>query len=175
MVSAELPNEFKIVDLTRNLARRYDHVLASLANTIPLVEYTADDVLADNKHDRCLYGKWIHGLVVFWGDEVVGFVSAYERISERNEQYPANTLYISELVISKKHRGKGVARVLMERFFEKNSKIGMKVIGGELNYSLQTNSADWNKPVIDFYLSLGFLVQSEKFYSNRVDSVLRRS
>lgn len=163
------------VDLTSEFAQSNAKTLAELASLIPQVDYTEADILADRKGDRTLHGKWSHGLVVVNPDlDPIAFVGAYEREAEGNHQYPANTLYISELAVSPEHQGHGVATDLMRAFFAKNDSIGLQVLSGELNYSLQTNSAPWNQHVVNFYKSLGFQERVLKKYEDRTDIVLGR-
>lgn len=158
--------------LTHELAEAYVDTLTALACQIPGVSYTTEDVLATQKGDRQLLNKWDHSLAVFEGDEMVGVVVGYERRSEGNEQYPADTLYISELAVSPDYQGKGVAKSLLEEFFRRNNQVGFKTLSGPLNYSVQTNSADWNQPVVDLYKSYGLKQRALKTYPNRVDVVL---
>ena len=158
--------------LTKQLAERYIVELTALANQIPLVDYTAEDLLSEHKGDRQLPGKWSHSLITLIDGEPVAFVMAYERESESNEQYPENTIYLSELAVAEKHQGKGLAKDLLRTFFEMNNNIGLQFLEGSLNYSLQTNSADWNQGVVNLYKSFGFKERATKNYPNRTDLVL---
>jgi ribosomal protein S18 acetylase RimI-like enzyme len=171
---AALPYGYESLDLTHDFAEAHADELVILADTIPLISHTSQDILGETKGDRKLYAKWLHGLVVVKDLETVGFVAAYERAAENNEQYPQNTLYISELAIAEAHRRQGIATALMQLFFQKNDALGLTVLSGDLNYSLQTNSAIWNKPVIDLYKSLGFKERATKQYEDRTDLILGR-
>jgi ribosomal protein S18 acetylase RimI-like enzyme len=173
-MSSALPNGYQSLDLTHNFAQAHVNELVELANTIPLITHTPEEIMAESKGERQLYDKWLHGLVVVKGGETVGFVGAYERANEDNEQYPENTLYISELAISEAHRRQGIATALMNLFFHKNDALGLQTLSGNLNYSVQTNSAGWNQPVIDFYNSLGFNERATKKYEDRTDLILSR-
>lgn len=119
-----------------------------------------------------LYDKWLHSLIVVDYNRPAAFVMGYERKAEENPQYPKNTLYISELAVAKTHQNKGIARWLLGQFFEMNNAVGFQTLNGELNYSIQTNEAEWNGHVINLYKSFGFEERAKKEYPNRTDIVL---
>lgn len=155
-------------------AKQYVEVLVELVDQIPLVPYTQEDILAESKgeNERVFYGKWEHSLVLFDKDKPIAVVIAYERKAENNDQYPKNTIYLSELAVNKEYQGQGIARKMLEIFFEMNSLIGLLHLDGETNFSIQTNSADWNAHVQNLYKSFGFVQRAEKIYPNRTDIVL---
>lgn len=160
------------IPLTRELAEEHAEDLASLASQIPQVEYSSEDILAENKGGRELLNKWQHSLVVMEGGKPIAFVMGYERRSERNPQYPEDTLYVSELAVAETHQRQGIALRLLRQFFEHNNEIGFQTIDGKLSYSIQTNSAERNSHVIDLYKSFGFKERAMKEYPNRIDVVL---
>jgi ribosomal protein S18 acetylase RimI-like enzyme len=96
----------------------------------------------------------------------------YERASEDSEQYPQNTLYIGELAVESSHQSQGIGRSLLEEFFELNTELGFHSLTGEINFSVQTNTAEWNKAVVSLYESFGFKPRSNKAYPDRTDLVL---
>ncbi len=156
--------------LTEEYARKHINKLVELANLIPQVTYTESDLLANNKHDRILHKKWEHSIVIT--DELqspIGFIIGYEREAEKNEQYPKNTIYIGEIVIDPKIQGKGFGKELLRLFIKYNRKVGFLELSGKLNFSVQTNSALFNKKVQDLYLNQGFRVRALKHY-NKSDS-----
>lgn len=166
------PPRYSTRDLTLELAVEYAEELAELASLIPQVTYTPEDILAEQKGERRMGAKWAHGLIRFDDNRPVAFIMGYERTAEGNPQYPENTLYISELAVAETHQGLGMARDLLHSFFEKNNTLGFLELNGTLNYSIQTNSADWNKHVIDLYKSFGFTERALKNYPDRTDVVL---
>lgn len=172
MMDLEEPGKYPIRVLDRNTAEKHASELAKLAGQIPLVEYTEKEILAEEKGDRKFYGKWGHSLVMFDADKPIALVIGYERKSEGNSQYPRNTLYISELAVSENYQHRGLGRYLLKNFFEHNNKTGLMYLEGKLNYSVQTNSADWNKYVQDLYKSFGFTPRATKGYENRTDVIL---
>lgn len=52
-----------------------------------------------------------------------------------------------------------------------NTIIGFKVLSGSLQFTVQTNSAVWNRHVQTLYESFGFTKRSTKNYRNRNDIV----
>lgn len=172
MNSPEFPSHFETTALTREFAVQHIVELTKLANEIPIVRYTEKEILAESKERRVFHGKWSRSLVVTDEDKPIALLIAYERESENNEQYPANTLYMSELAVSPDYRNQGIARNLIQTFLDTNNATGLLTLGGKFNYSLQTNSADWNAHVVELYYSFGFKVRSTKTYSDAVDFVL---
>lgn len=171
LISKEF-NKYKIQQLTKKLAIKYSAQLASLANLIPQVAYTEKEILAETKDERIFYGKWDHSLILFDNKKPIAIAIAYERESEKNDQYPQNTIYLSELAVDKQYQGKGIAKNFLKSFFSYNNKVKLKYLKGDLNYTIQTNSANWNKHVQDLYKSFGFFQRATKNYENRVDLIL---
>lgn len=165
-------NGYTLGKLDRQTAEKYAKDLARLADQIPLVPYREEEILAESKGERKFFGKWEHSLVVFDGSKPIGLVIGYERQSEGNEQYPENTLYVSELAVDKEYQRRGIARQLLKSFFDYNTQLGFKHLEGDLNFSVQTNSADWNRHVQNLYASFGFAQRATKQYPNRVDVIL---
>ena len=163
---------YSATPLTRELAEEHAAELAQLASQIPQVEYSPEDILAEQKGDRDLLNKWQHSLVVMDGGKPVSFVMGYERRAEHNSQYPVDTLYISELAVAETHQKQGIARLILRQFFELNNTVGFQTLSGSFNYSIQTNSAEWNTHIIELYKSFGFEQRATKEYPNRTDVVL---
>lgn len=166
-------DEYNVIPLTKQFAEDHIKQLVDIANLIPEVDYSSDDILADSKGDRLIQNKWNHSLVALNNaGEPVAFITGYERMAEGNNQYPENTLYVSELAVAEQWQKKGLAKRLLRDFFHLNNDLGFLSLEGELNYSIQTNSADWNQHVVDLYGSFGFIQRARKEYPNRVDIVL---
>ena len=162
---------YPVYNLDKKLATKYSTEIATLANLIPLVNYEEKDILAESKDDRIFYGKWEHSLIVFDDKKPIAIIIAYERGKEKNLQYPENSIYISELAVDKNYQGKGIAKKLLELFFKLNTNFSH--LTGPLLFTIQTNSASWNKFVLDLYHSFGFKEFATKEYSNRTDVILR--
>lgn len=165
-------DKFSLRTLTKQVANKYATELATLADLIPQVSYTEKEILAESKGKRVFYGKWDHSLVLFDENKPIAVLIAYERMGEGNDQYPQNTIYLSELAVDKNYQENGIARNLLKNFLSHNNKVGLKHLEGELNYSIQTNSADWNKHVQDLYKSFGFTQRATKNYNDRTDVIL---
>jgi ribosomal protein S18 acetylase RimI-like enzyme len=172
MTELDPKSTYTAAQITRELAKEYAADFALLASQIPQVEYTGEDILAEQKGNRFLLNKWQHSLVIVDNYKPIAFVMSYERLAEGNAQYPDDTLYISELSVVKTHQHKGIAYSLLKQFFEMNNSVGFQSLTGELNYSVQTNSAEWNKHVINLYEAFGFKQRATKEYPNRTDVVL---
>lgn len=165
-------DNFAVYQLDRKLAKKYSHEIAKMVDQIPLVDYTPEKILAESKEDRIYYGKWEHSLVVFDKTKPIAVIIAYERKSENNTQYPDNTIYIGELAVDQQYQKRGIGKKLLELFFKYNLEIGLLHLDGKINFSLQTNSANWNHHVQDLYKSFGFTQRATKQYDNRTDIVL---
>ena len=170
MKEVEKINKFSVGRLTKELAEEHASTLAQIADQIPLVDYTEKDILAESKGDRVLHGKWDHSLIVFDQSNPIAFIVGYERKKEDNDQYPENSLYISELGVLKTYQKQGIGRQLVKLFLELNKKL--LHLEGKMVYSVQTNSAGFNQHVQDLYKSFGFQHQANKEYDNRTDVVL---
>lgn len=162
---------YPVYKLDEKLATRYSRKISALANLIPLVDYNEEDILAQSKDKRIFYGKWEHSLIVFDNKKPIAILISYERKNEDNSQYPDNSIYISELAVAKDYQNKGIAKKLLGLFFKLNDNF--LHLEGSLLFTVQTNSAPWNKSVINLYKSLGFKEFSTKEYSNRTDVILR--
>lgn len=163
-------NEFSVFKLTKKIAEKHASTLAQIADQIPLVDYSGKEILAEKKGDRVLRGKWDHSLIVFDQSSPIAFIIGYERKKEDNNQYPENSLYISELGVLKTYQRQGIGRQLVKLFLELNKELLR--LDGKIIYSIQTNSADFNQHVQDLYKSFGFTHQANKEYDNRTDVVL---
>lgn len=172
--SQEMINGYQVLPLTRDFANQHAEELARLAGQIPQVEYSAADITAESKDEgkRVFYGKWDHSFVLMDKDRPIGLVIGYERKGEGNDQYPQNTIYVSELAVHEDYQRQGIARKLLDIFFSHNIQTGMLHLPGEVNFSIQTNSAEWNGHVRKLYESFGFVQRATKAYDNRTDVVM---
>ncbi len=159
----------KILDKAK--AEKYSNDLQILMNQIPKVEFSKSEILEEKKGERELLGKWSHSLIMFDNEKPVGIIIGYERGSENNEQYPINSIYIGGFSIAHNYQHKGLGKKFLKIFLDFNKKIGLNYLNGDVNFSVQTNSANWNKHVQKLYQSYGFEKISEKQYDNRIDNV----
>ena len=162
--------EYAVYQLDKETMSAHVDTIALLADQIPMVSYTKEDMLAKSKPGRKFHGKWEHSLVVFDQDKPMAIIIGYEREKEDNDQYPENSIYISELAVDKNYIRQGIAKKLVKLFLDFNSSF--LYLDGKLIFSIQTNSADWNQHVVKLYKSFGFKQVSTKKYDNRTDVVL---
>lgn len=163
---------FEVFRLTKDFAEQHIDVLTNLVNKIPLVEYTQEHILAESKEERIFFGKWDHSLVVVDQENPIACIIAYERKSESNNQYPNNSLYMSELAVDQRYQKMGIAKSLLNLFFQVNTKF--KYLEGPITYAVQTNEAPWNIHVENLYRSFGFQPIGKKQYNNRTDIIFVR-
>ncbi len=163
--------DYPVYIFDKGTAEKYAKTIARLADQIPLVNYSKKEILAESKGERIFHGKWEHSLVVFDGDMPIAVIIGYEREGEDNNQYPENSLYISELAVDENYQKQGIARALLRKFLERNKKF--LHLDGRMIYSVQTNFADWNNHVRKLYESFGFRQIATKKYDNHKDVVLR--
>jgi len=162
--------KYAIYQLDKETMSAHVDTIAILADQIPMVSYTKEDMLAESKPGREFHGKWEHSLVVFDQDKPIAIIIGYEREKEDNNQYPENSIYISELAVDKNYLRQGIAKKLLKLFLDFNTSL--LCLDGKLSFSVQTNSADWNRHVIELYKSFGFKQTAQKQYDNRTDVVL---
>lgn len=171
MILTEI-DSYKVVSLDKDFAKLYLASLVLLFNQIPKVLYLPEDILSERKGERLFYEKWSHGIALLDGSQLIGALLAYEREGEKNEQYPENTLYISEFAILDSYQKKGLGKKLLQVFLENNRKKGFLFLQGSFTISVQTNSGNFNGHVVRLYESLGFTFRAYKQYENRKDIVL---
>jgi ribosomal protein S18 acetylase RimI-like enzyme len=164
--------ELSIQPLTKAFAQAHLETFVALAQQIPKTNYSAETVLAESKGERKFYGKWQRSLVLLDGDKIAGFIMGYERATEKNEQYPESTIYMSELALWPEYRGHGLGKKLITAFLEHNQKLGMQVFSNPVNFSVQTNSAPFNQKVRALYRSFGFKPRATKQYPQSLDVVM---
>lgn len=163
---------FTIIPLTKDLADTYAESICQALDQIPLVEkHTKEQLLSESKGRRIFHNKWDHSLVALEGNSFTGVIIGYEREKEDGNQYPYNSIYVSDFAVAKDYQKKGLGKLLVEKWLEFNNEVGFITLLGNLRFSLQTNSASFNKHVQKLYESFGFKKIAEKKYDNRVDNV----
>ena len=163
--------EYDVCRLNKEAASVHAKTIARLADSIPLVDYTEKEILAESKSSRIYHGKWEHSLIVLDNNKPIAIIIGYERDKEDNDQYPENSIYISELAVDDDYRRQGLARELIKMFLSFNKSF--LYLDGKLTFSIQTNSAGWNQHVVNLYKSFGFEQVATKQYDNRTDVVLK--
>lgn len=165
----------EIRPLSAPSARENKAELFGLFQLIPGVNYRPQDVTATKKDDgRVLHAKWKHSHAAFVDELPVGVLMAYEREAEGSEIYPENTLYLSELAVTKNYRGQGIAKLLLAQVIGQAVERGnFHKLRGPLNFSLQTAAVLANERAQRLYRSFGFKDVGYKDYDNRSDVVMR--
>lgn len=124
------------------------------------------------EESACFTANGIIAFVIVDKEKPIAIMIGYEREAENNDQYPQNTIYISELAVDEKYQRQGLAKQLLKAFLDEGEERGLLHLQGEVSSSVQTNSADWNNHVINLYKSFGFVNRATKTYDNRTDVVL---
>lgn len=62
-------------------------------------------------------------------------------------------LYLDDLIVTEKYRGKGIGKKLLNAVFDEANKMGAKQIHWQV--------LDWNTPAIDFYKKVGARIEAE--------------
>lgn len=156
--------------LTKEFCLKNIEKILEIIKLIPDVEYKKEDILAEKKGDRILYGKWEHSLVLLDEKNVVGVLIAYEREKEKDGLYNEPCFYINEVAISRKYKGKGLGKTLLQFFIEKTNKYSY--LNGNIRIRIQTTNSEKNKKVIELYKEVGFKKIGLKHYPLKEDIVL---
>lgn len=104
-------------------------------------------------------------------DEVVAFIVGYERAAENNQEYPKTNIHLKSISVAKQYQNQGIGKQLVQIWLDFNRGVGYKHLDAELEFSVQTNGADFNKHVQWFYESFGFRKTAEKVYPNKTDFI----
>ena len=62
-------------------------------------------------------------------------------------------LYLDDLIVSEKFRGKGIGKKLLDAFMQEAKAMGAKQVHWQV--------LDWNTPAIDFYIKIGARIEAE--------------
>lgn len=164
---------FDIFLLTPALVKTYASEITKTLDQIPLTaSHTLEKNLAIKKDNRILHAKWEHSLIaVSKNEQFAGILISYERDAEKNDQYPMNSIHLKSIAVSPPFQKLGLGKLLIKTWLEYNEKIGFLKLDGDLAFSVQTNSAEWNAHVQNLYTSFGFKEISKKQYDNRIDTI----
>ncbi|MTI20056.1 GNAT family N-acetyltransferase [Fulvivirga sp. RKSG066] len=118
--------------------------LAEYEKAADQVENTVAQMEKDGFGDNSIYGLF----VAEDDDSIVGIAIYYYRYST----WKGKRMYLEDLVVSEKHRGKGTGKLLFDKVIEK---------GREENCTgMMWQVLDWNEPAINFY---------KKYYKAHLD------
>ena len=81
--------------------------------------------------------------------EIVGIAVYYVKYST----WKGRGLYLEDLIVTEKMRGKGIGRKLFDAYLSEAKKIGAKQAHWQV--------LDWNTPAVEFYKKLGASIEAE--------------
>lgn len=101
-------------------------------------------------------------LMAYWNNEPAGFALFFHNYSTFLAQ---KGIYLEDLFVNPKLRGLGIGKSLLQHL----TNIALKRNCGRLEWSV----LDWNKPAIDFYISIG-AKPNDEWTSYRLDEKAMR-
>jgi len=126
----------EVLKLVRELAA-YEKALDEVTNTVEMMEQ-------DGFGSRPVYGFF----VALLENQIVGISIYYYRYST----WKGKRLYLEDIVVTEKFRGRGIGKRLFDTTMVKALK--------ESCSGMSWQVLDWNKPAINFY---------EKYYGSQLD------
>ena len=165
-----MKKNIKIYTLNKKIYMEKGEKILDLLGTISNSNYKLEDLFLEKKGERILYGKWEHSLILLKENEVVGILIGYERVKESEGLYLENCYYINEIAVSKKYKGQGLGKWLLEMFIERAKEF--KYLDGEIKVRIQTTNSIENEKVINLYESVGFKKVGIKKYPQKEDIVM---
>jgi ribosomal protein S18 acetylase RimI-like enzyme len=119
--------------------------LADFEKASEEVILTEEQLLQDfqNKLFKCLVAES--------ETEIVGIALFYNRYST----WKGKTIHLEDLIVTKRHRGKGVGKALLDAIVMKAKAENLKRV--------EWNVLDWNTPAIEFYKNVGANVLEDWF------------
>ena len=140
--------DFKIRQGTKeDLQQVFDLILelAEYENGLDQVSNSVEAMKVDGFGDRPLFDFY----VAESNGAIVGISLYYYRYST----WKGKRLYLEDIVVSKKHRGSGIGKELLDITFQKAKD--------ENCTGMMWQVLDWNEPAINFYKKYGVQFDSE--------------
>lgn len=109
------------------------------------VKTTVESMEADGFGPDKVFDLWVCEL----GGEIVGIAITYIRYSTWN----GRCMYLEDLVVGEKYRGKGYGALLFERVMKETVDQGYA--------QMQWQVLDWNEPALNFYRKYNSLLDEE--------------
>ena len=127
-------------------------LILSFINELAKYEQMADEVIASEELlNEWLFKKEIAEVIfIMENKKEIGFALFFHNFSTFLGQ---GGIYLEDLYVKPEYRGKGYGKAI----FKQIAKIAVERNCGRLEWCC----LDWNKPSIDFYLSLGAKVMDE--------------
>lgn len=88
-------------------------------------------------------------LVAEMNSEIIGMALYYQKYST----WKGKSIYLEDLIVTEKHRGKGAGKLLFEAVIKECSKKN----AGRMEWQV----LNWNRPALDFYKSYGAELDDE--------------
>jgi len=168
----------EIVWLSKDFARVWADELLRIKNLIPTPPWTKDILLndswADGKYGK---GKWERSWVALLNEQIVGLTLCWEKPAEEGTLYTTNSLYIQSMAVDTPWQRKGVGWQMVARVLDDARERGLLYLNtpNPMLVTTQTNSADWNQGVINFYIKCGFRIIGATEIHDRTDVVLAQT
>jgi GNAT superfamily N-acetyltransferase len=99
------------------------------------VTITPEQLIADGFSENPLF--WI--ILAEENQQIIGMSFYYIRYST----WKGKCLYLEDIIVSEKHRGKGAGKLLFEETLKRAKQMQAKLMVWQV--------LDWNKPAIEFY------------------------
>lgn len=119
--------------------------LATFEKAPDAVTNTLEEMKRDGFGDAPVFGLHVAELE----NKIVGMAIYFVKYST----WKGKGLYLDDLIVSEKYRGRGIGKKLFDAFMEEAKKIEAKQVHWQV--------LDWNTPAIDFYKKLGASLEAE--------------
>ena len=132
--------------LIRKAEKKDSLAILNLIKELALFEKEPESVklkLSDIENDGFGTKPLFECIVAEINKRIIGMAIYYPRYST----WKGPTIHLEDLIVTKKHRGKGIGFSLFSRFIEYSYKLKAKRV--------QWVVLDWNKDAIDFYIKNG--------------------
>jgi GNAT superfamily N-acetyltransferase len=122
--------------------------LAEFERELDQVEITPEDILRDGFSAT----PHFHVLIAEWDDQPAAYALCFFTFSTWTGR---RSLFVEDLFVRAQFRNKGIGKALLQR---------MAVVAREQNCNaMRWEVLNWNTPAIEFYRSLGAIMQTEWF------------
>ncbi len=119
--------------------------LATFEKAPDAVTTTLEEIKRDGFGDRPVFG--------FHVAELDGTIAGMALYFVKYSTWKGKGLYLDDLIVTEKHRSKGIGKKLFDAFMMEAKAIGAKQVHWQV--------LDWNTPAVDFYKKLGASIEAE--------------
>lgn len=129
-------------------------VAAAFALVNELAEFEkAPDAITNTPDDMIRDGFGSKPAFEFYVAELNGSVVGIALYFIKYSTWKGRGLYLDDLIVTEKHRGKGIGKMLFEKILQEANLISANQVHWQV--------LDWNTPAIEFYKKYGASVESE--------------